>query len=47
MGDEVDVKFMLFLDCNEETMLNRILKRAEGAGDQMRNDDTEEVAKKP
>lgn len=46
MGNEVDLKFMLFLECSEEAMLDRIMKRAEAAGDAARKDDNEEVAKK-
>ena len=46
MGSEVDPKFMLFLDCSEEAMLDRIMKRAEAAGDAKRKDDNEETAKK-
>ena len=39
MGDHADVKFVLFLECDEQTMINRISKRAEEAGDNKRNDD--------
>ena len=46
MGDEVDVKFVLFLDCPEEVMLDRLIKRGEAAGDARRNDDNIETAKK-
>ena len=31
MADEVDLKFLLFLDCSEETMLERIMGRAKAA----------------
>lgn len=46
MGDAVDVKFVLFLDCPEEVMLDRLMKRGEAAGDARRNDDNIETAKK-
>ena len=40
------MKFVLFLDCTEETMIARIQKRGESSGDQKRNDDNMEVLKK-
>ena len=43
MGDHVDMKFVLFLDCNEETMIDRITKRGEEQGENRRNDDNLEV----
>ena len=44
MGDKVNLKFVLFLDCSKETCLNRCLKRGkEGSG---RTDDNEESLKK-
>lgn len=46
MGDTVEVQFVLFLDCSEEVMLDRLLKRGEAAGDNKRNDDNLETAKK-
>ena len=36
MGDEVDLKFLLFMDCDEETMTKRIMARAALAGDKKR-----------
>ena len=29
MGDEVDLKFLLFLECSEEVMIQRIQRRAD------------------
>jgi|TARA_B110000285_G_C14682861_1_gene405498 UMP-CMP kinase len=46
MGDEVNMEFVLFLDCTEDLMVERILKRAKDAGDQARNDDNEETLRK-
>ena len=46
MGNDVDMKFVLFLDCTEENMIGRISKRAELQGDQARNDDNLDVLKK-
>ena len=46
MGDDVDMKFVLFFEASEEVMLARILKRGEAAGDEKRNDDNVESAKK-
>ncbi|XP_015924410.1 UMP-CMP kinase [Parasteatoda tepidariorum] len=44
MGEKADVKFILFLDCSEETCIQRCLKRgAEGSG---RSDDNIESLKK-
>lgn len=40
--DEIDVLGCLYLDCSEETMKKRILKRAETSD---RSDDNEEVFK--
>ena len=40
--DEIDVLGCLYLDCSEETMKSRILKRAETSD---RSDDNEEVFK--
>ena len=42
MGEEIDVVGCLYLDCSEETMKNRIMKRGETSG---RSDDNEEVFK--
>ena len=33
MRDTVNMEFVLFLDCSEELMIERILKRAKDAGD--------------
>lgn len=46
MGDTVDVQFVLFMDCSEEAMLDRLMKRGEAAGENRRNDDNIETAKK-
>ena len=47
MDQEVDMKFVLFLECKQETMIERIQKRAEEAGEeQRRNDDNLEVLQK-
>ena len=43
MGSDVDMKFVLFLDCAEETMIQRINKRGEEQGENKRNDDNMEV----
>jgi adenylate kinase family enzyme len=40
------MKFVLFLDCPKESLVERILKRAEDAGDQKRTDDNMEVLEK-
>ena len=46
LGEETDVKFVLFLDCAEETMIARITKRGEEQGENKRNDDNLEVLQK-
>ena len=46
MGDLVDMKFVLFLDCDEDVMIERVQKRGAAQGDQKRNDDNLEVLKK-
>jgi len=46
MGDDVDMRFVLFLDCSEEKMIERICKRGEASGDNKRNDDNMEVLQK-
>ena len=43
MGDDADMQFVLFLDCEENTMIERINKRSESAGEEKRNDDNMEV----
>jgi hypothetical protein len=45
MGDYCDVKFVLFLDCEEQAMIDRINKRAAESAE-VRNDDNIEVLKK-
>ena len=49
MGDEVDMQFVLFFECSEEVMLERIMKRGDEAaasGGTKRVDDNAESAKK-
>ena len=46
MGNEVNMEFVLFLDCTEDLMVERILKRASDAGTNARNDDNEETLRK-
>ena len=46
MESEVDMKFVLFLECSEENMIARITKRGESQGENKRNDDNLEVLKK-
>ena len=46
MGEEVDVKFVLFLDCEDDAMIARINARSEASGENKRNDDNMEVLKK-
>ena len=43
MGDTIDVPFVLFLEANEDAMIERILERAKTSG---RNDDNMESLKK-
>lgn len=43
MGDLVEVPFVLFMDADEETMINRIMERAKTSG---RNDDNIESLRK-
>jgi len=43
MGEHADVKFVLYLDCDEQTMINRITKRSEEAGENKRGDDDLEI----
>ena len=43
IGDEAEVKGVLFFDCPEEVMLERLLERGKTSG---RNDDNEEAARK-
>jgi UMP-CMP kinase len=43
MNDKVSLPFILHLECGEEVMLNRLLKRGETSG---RSDDNIEVIKK-
>lgn len=46
MGDFADMKFVLFLECEEQAMIDRINKRAAESGAEVRNDDNLEVLKK-
>lgn len=46
MLDHADMKFVLFLDCSEDNMIERIKKRAEASGENKRNDDNIETLKK-
>ena len=46
MGDDVDMKFVLFLDCSEETMIARITARGEASGANKRNDDNMDTLRK-
>ena len=43
MGEKVNTPFIIFLNCSEETMLQRLTKRAETSG---RSDDNIESIKK-
>ena len=43
MSQDVDMKFVLFLDASEEEMIARIEKRAAEMGDQKRSDDNRET----
>ena len=45
MSEYCDVKFVLFLDCEEQAMIDRINKRAAESAE-VRNDDNIEVLKK-
>lgn len=46
MSDYADIKFVLFLECEEQAMIDRINKRAAESAGQVRNDDNIEVLKK-
>lgn len=46
MGDEVDMRFVLFLDCSEDGMIARINARSAASGDNKRNDDNMDVLRK-
>ena len=46
MNKSVNMQFVLFLDCSEDTMIERIQKRAEASGQNKRNDDNIETLKK-
>ena len=43
MGDSVEVPFILFMDADEDTMINRIMERSKTSG---RNDDNMEALRK-
>ena len=46
MGEISDVKFVLFLECSEQTMIDRVKKRAAESGDNKRSDDNIEILQK-
>jgi len=46
MGKITDVKFVIFLECSEQTMIDRVKKRAAESGDNKRSDDNLEVLQK-
>ena len=46
LSEHVDMRFVLFLECTEEAMINRIQARSIAAGEQKRNDDNIEVLQK-
>ncbi len=43
MQSDVDMKFVLFLECSEDAMKARITKRGEEAGENKRSDDNMET----
>ena len=45
MGDSVDMKFVIFLECSEDKMIERIMKRS-AESEVKRNDDNLDVLKK-
>ena len=49
MGDDVDMRFVLFLDCSEQNSVDRAMARAQkmaAEGKPVRSDDNEETLKK-
>jgi UMP-CMP kinase len=46
MGEHADMKFVLFLECSEQIMIDRIQQRASESGDAKREDDNIEVLQK-
>ena len=46
MGEISEVKFVLFLECSEATMIDRVKKRAAESGGNMRSDDNIEILQK-
>jgi UMP-CMP kinase len=46
MGCHADMRFVLYLECSEEAMIERIMARGAAAGDQKRNDDNIETLQK-
>lgn len=46
MGEITEVKYVLFLECSEQTMIDRVKKRAAESGDSKRSDDNIEVLQK-
>lgn len=43
MGKITEVKFVLFLECSEQSMIDRVAERARLSGDNKRSDDNTEV----
>ena len=43
MGDITDMKFILFLECTKEIMVERMESRAASSGDNKRSDDNMET----
>lgn len=43
LADDVNMEFVLYLECTEDLMIKRILKRASDAGENSRSDDNEET----
>ena len=47
VGDEVNVAAVLFFDCPEDILVQRIIKRGEEAGKDARSDDNAEAMVRP
>ena len=43
MSNITDMRFVLFLECSEQTMIDRVKKRANESGDNKRSDDSIEI----
>ena len=43
MGNITNMRFVLFLECSEQTMIDRVKKRANESGDNKRSDDSIEI----